>query len=176
MDSLHTTEYASMVDEAEFREYIASVIGEEDSDLLAVFAWNASEQNALTYLTNLAQISRILATNGIDSVRHVLAEAKKPKGEHTDQVALAEYAKKLVEDIAAEIGKYPLELREKATAKYWKLLLRKMRKKLVAMYPQAAQSTVDKAIAIACVWDKKEESFGIEPTKLVDAMRAPPSG
>lgn len=45
-----------MVDEAEFREYIASVIGEEDSDLLAVFAWNASEQNALTYLTNLAQI------------------------------------------------------------------------------------------------------------------------
>lgn len=170
------TEYELMVDEAEFRGYIASVIGEEDADLLSDFAWTASDSDSGTYMVTLAQISRSIAVNGKEAVDLVLAEAKKPAGEHINQVELAEYSKKLVEEVASAIGAYPLEQREKATAKYWKLLLRRMRKKLTKMYPKATLETVDKAVDIGCVWDKQEESFGIEPLKLVEAMRTPPSG
>lgn len=173
---LHTTTYGEMRDEAEFREYIASIVGEDDADLLSDFAWTASEGASTVYLTHLAQISRSIATAGPDAVASVIAEAKKPEGEHTDHVALAQYAQKLVENIGTVIGEYPPDQRPKATAKLWKTLLCRMRKRLVKMYPQAKAETVDKAIAIGCVWDKKEETFGIEPMKLVDAMRAPPSG
>lgn len=172
---LHTTLYGEMVDEAEFRQYIAAMIGEDDADLLSDFVWTASESASTVYLTHLAQISRTLAMNGVEVVASILAEAKKPTGEHTDQVALAEFARKLVENVAIAIGEYPPDQRAKATGKLWKTLLRRMRKKLASMYPDAKSETVDKALAIACVWDKKEETFGIEPMKLVDAMRSPPS-
>lgn len=176
MSGLHTTEYETMLDEAEFREYIASVISEEDTDLLADFAWSASDGISMTYMTTLAQIARVIAVNGEEAVAQVLAEAKKSSGDHTEQVALAEYSKKLVEDVASAISSYPLEAREKVTAKYWKVLLRRMRKKLTAMYPSARPETIERAVSIGCVWDKDQETFGIEPMKLVDAMRAPTSG
>ncbi len=178
MGELHTTNYELMQDEAGLREYIASFIGEQDDDLLADFAWKASsaeEDRTRSYLTHLANIARNIAEKGIGEILPILEEARKPTIVHAQQAVLADYSQQLVTSIIKEIGSYPLEKRAKATTKCWRILLRRMRKKLSDLYPHAKPEVIDRAIEAGCVWDKSEESFGVEPSKLVEAMRTSPS-
>lgn len=165
--------YELMKDEAEFRNYIESVIGEEDSNLLADLAWTASESVETGYLTTLAQIARTIAEHGPTAVANTIAAAKKPNGENVVQYTLAKYAKELTAQAVESIQKATPETIEKVTERAWRTLLRKMKKKLIKLYPNASDATVEKALAIACIWDRENETFGIEPMKLVDAMRAP---
>ncbi len=163
-----------MRDESEFREYIAAIVGEADADLIADFSWNAGGRSETMYLTTLAEVSRAIANNGPEAVRNMIAEAKKASaGEQAEELSLADISKQLVELVVSEILQYPIEKRQNATAKCWKRLLTRMRKQLVKMFPHASEQDLDRALALGCIWDKESETMGIEPLKLVDALRSP---
>lgn len=167
---LRTTDRQHASDETEFRKYLISELGTEDAETLASFTWENSA-TPVAYMTSLAHLVRGVGTHGKGYVSRVLEVARKPKEIREAEMDLAVFAHVVVNDCSRRVACSPEAERGKVAEEVWLELVHRTREKLGRMWPGSPDYIVNGALAVGCIWDKQAGTFGIEPIKLVAAMR-----